>query len=114
MSGSKGRKSLTPDQLHEMIASRAYLKYVDRGYLPGDPKEDWLAAEAEVLARLEAADEPYEQVIKVRTGAQQEGKRAGAAKAPANARKANKTPLKTGSSATKKKAPGIRKPKAKE
>ena len=38
-------------QLREEIELRAYYRYCDRGCAPGGDREDWLAAEQEVLAQ---------------------------------------------------------------
>ena len=37
-------------QLRQEIELRAYYRYCDRGCVPGSDREDWLAAEQEVLA----------------------------------------------------------------
>lgn len=42
-------------QLRQEIALRAYYRYCERGCTPGDDREDWLAAEQEVLAQQRAA-----------------------------------------------------------
>lgn len=34
----------------EEIAVRAYFRAMERGFAPGDAREDWLAAEAELIA----------------------------------------------------------------
>lgn len=41
-------------QRRQMIAEAAYFRAERRGFDAGDPVEDWMAAEAEVDARLEA------------------------------------------------------------
>ena len=38
----------SPERRQEMIAEAAYLRAEQRGFGPGDPLEDWLAAEREV------------------------------------------------------------------
>ena len=38
----------SPERRLEMIAEAAYLRAEQRGFGPGDPLEDWLAAEREV------------------------------------------------------------------
>lgn len=43
---------ITPDQRHHLIAEAAYLRAEARGFAPGDPVHDWLAAEQEIDARL--------------------------------------------------------------
>jgi len=37
------------EEIQEAIRLKAYELYVERGYAPGDPTEDWLAAEKIVL-----------------------------------------------------------------
>jgi hypothetical protein len=52
-SASPGTKRVTkpkPQPTHDEIAQRAYQIYVERGCTPGDPMEDWLRAEQELLA----------------------------------------------------------------
>ena len=44
-------------QRRQMIAEAAYFRAERRGFDGGDPVEDWMAAEAEVDARLEAMRE---------------------------------------------------------
>ena len=39
---------VSPIRRQEMIAEAAYLRAEQRGFGPGDPLEDWLAAEREV------------------------------------------------------------------
>lgn len=43
------------EQRHEMIATAAYFRAEQRGFCGGDSLDDWLAAEAEVDARLRKA-----------------------------------------------------------
>ena len=48
------RAKKTPTELHsreERIRRRAYLLYLRRGNQPGSEIDDWLQAEAEILAR---------------------------------------------------------------
>ena len=47
-----GNPVITPAQRTQMISELAYLRAEARGFAGGDPVEDWLAAEAEVDARL--------------------------------------------------------------
>jgi Protein of unknown function (DUF2934) len=47
----KTKKSSPPADLQEEIRRRAYQLYEERGYTPGDEREDWLVAEREILAR---------------------------------------------------------------
>ena len=42
----------TPDVSPDAIARRAYEYYCARGGQPGDPLEDWLRAERELLAEV--------------------------------------------------------------
>lgn len=39
--------------LHEMIADAAYFRAEKRGFEPGHEMEDWLAAEEEIVERLQ-------------------------------------------------------------
>ncbi len=43
------------DDLHVLIAKRAYELYNDRGYRHGYALDDWLDAEREILSRLPPA-----------------------------------------------------------
>jgi len=43
---------VTPEQKLQMIAEAAYFRAERRGFVGGNPTEDWVAAEAEVEARL--------------------------------------------------------------
>ncbi|RMD79607.1 MAG: DUF2934 domain-containing protein [Gammaproteobacteria bacterium] len=45
-------RPLSPEERHRLIAEAAYLRAEARGFVPGHELEDWLAAEAEVEARL--------------------------------------------------------------
>lgn len=51
-SAKRSNKTATPEQRHHLIAEAAYLRAAARGFAPGDPVHDWLAAEQEVDARL--------------------------------------------------------------
>ena len=42
------REGISPEERHRKIAEAAYLRAEHRGFQPGDPVEDWLAAEAEI------------------------------------------------------------------
>ena len=42
---------------HDHIAARAYQIYVERGYTPGDPMQDWLQAERELLEKYRTSEE---------------------------------------------------------
>jgi hypothetical protein len=48
---------LHPESLMEEIRRRAHELYEDRGREPGYAEQDWLRAEAEILARRRADDE---------------------------------------------------------
>lgn len=43
------------DDLHVMIAKRAYDLYSERGYLGGYALDDWLKAEREILSQIPLA-----------------------------------------------------------
>jgi secreted protein with Ig-like and vWFA domain len=45
-------------RLQAQIAEAAYYRAERRGFAPGQEIEDWLAAEAEVLARVGADERP--------------------------------------------------------
>lgn len=45
-------RCISVEERHRLIAERAYLMAEARGFRGGDPREDWLAAEAEIDARL--------------------------------------------------------------
>jgi len=45
-------KALSPEQRRAMIAEAAYFKAERRGFVGGDPAQDWREAEAEIDARL--------------------------------------------------------------
>jgi hypothetical protein len=47
--------ALPSAELETEIRKRAYELYLERGQAPGDPHEDWLAAEQQVKARRAAA-----------------------------------------------------------
>ena len=48
---------LHPEALMEEIRRRAFALYEERGHEPGYAEQDWLRAEAEILARRRADDE---------------------------------------------------------
>jgi hypothetical protein len=50
-------KPLHPEALMEEIRRRAFQLYEERGREPGYAEQDWLRAEAEILARRRADDE---------------------------------------------------------
>jgi hypothetical protein len=43
-------------ELHAQIAERAYLRAQLRGFAPGQELDDWLAAEAEIMAGASASE----------------------------------------------------------
>ena len=45
-------EAVNPDERHRMIALAAYYRAEQRGFVNGDPVQDWLLAEAEVMTRL--------------------------------------------------------------
>jgi len=47
---------LSAAQIQAWIAEAAYYRAQSRGFEPGRETEDWLAAEAEVLARMRGAE----------------------------------------------------------
>ena len=51
---AQSRADISDDARRGMIAEGAYLRAERRGFIPGFEVEDWLAAEAEVDALLEA------------------------------------------------------------
>ncbi len=48
----KGETVITPEQRYRMICDAAYFRAERRGFVGGNPMEDWLAAEAEIDALL--------------------------------------------------------------
>lgn len=50
--GAAGNVVISPDERHRMIALAAYYRAEQRGFMNGDPLQDWLEAEAEVTTRL--------------------------------------------------------------
>lgn len=50
-SGNGNTRQYSPADLEAEIRLRAYELYQQRGYTNGQPEEDWLTAEREVLAR---------------------------------------------------------------
>ena len=51
--------------LRRWIAEAAYYRAQSRGFEAGGETEDWLAAEAEILARLRSVDTSEQPLIKV-------------------------------------------------
>jgi len=49
------RKVLVPINLEEEIRQRAYEIYAERGYTPGNEREDWFTAEREIRSRYQPA-----------------------------------------------------------
>jgi hypothetical protein len=50
--------ALSPAEREAMVRLAAYFRAEQRGFAPGREWEDWLVAEAEVSARVDAAPEP--------------------------------------------------------
>lgn len=50
----EARQTVTPEERWNMIAKAAYYRAEKRGFVGGDPAEDWTAAEAEIDAQLAA------------------------------------------------------------
>ncbi len=48
----EAKKNSSPADLQDHIRRRAYELYEQRGYVAGYEREDWLAAEREILARF--------------------------------------------------------------
>lgn len=46
----------TSAELQTLIAQAAYYRAERRGFVPGGEVEDWLAAEAEIMERMQAQD----------------------------------------------------------
>jgi hypothetical protein len=46
------RQGITLEERQRLIAESAYLRAERRGFQGGDPREDWIAAEAEIDAML--------------------------------------------------------------
>ncbi|HVO91912.1 MAG TPA: DUF2934 domain-containing protein [Terriglobales bacterium] len=42
------RRTVTPEERWRMVAEAAYLRAEKRGFIGGNPTDDWLAAEAEI------------------------------------------------------------------
>ena len=51
--------SITAERRQKMIAEAAYYLAEHRGFLGGDPRQDWLKAEAEIERRLKRAPPPH-------------------------------------------------------
>jgi hypothetical protein len=47
-----GHGKLNAADLERMIRDAAYFRALERGFTEGDPKQDWLLAEREVMQRL--------------------------------------------------------------
>jgi len=47
--------SILPKERYQLIAERAYLRAEQRGFVGGDPTQDWLEAEKEIDAILSPA-----------------------------------------------------------
>lgn len=46
------RAEISQDELRRLISEAAYYRAKQRGFAPGHELEDWIAAEAEVIRRL--------------------------------------------------------------
>jgi hypothetical protein len=46
------RTEVSPEELRKLISEAAYYRAKQRGFVPGHEVEDWIQAEAEVIARL--------------------------------------------------------------
>jgi hypothetical protein len=58
---NEGDRNMDADRItHEMIAERAYARFVARGFVHGCDREDWLAAEAELRAERPVTTYPQE------------------------------------------------------
>jgi hypothetical protein len=44
--------ALSSDEIHKLVAEAAYYRAEQRGFAQGYEVDDWLAAEAQILARL--------------------------------------------------------------
>lgn len=51
-SGPVGRPPVSTEERERMIALAAYLRAEQRGFVGGDPMQDWLAAEIEIDTML--------------------------------------------------------------
>ncbi len=49
----EARKNMVPISMEDEIRRRAYEIYLERGSVPGDQNDDWVAAEREVQARCQ-------------------------------------------------------------
>ncbi len=49
---SSAQVSFAPEERRRMIEVRAYFLAQERGFAPGNPEQDWLAAEAQIDALL--------------------------------------------------------------
>ena len=49
-----GKTTVTPEERYRMIAENAYHRAEKRGFIGGDPLNDWLLAELEVDRQLNA------------------------------------------------------------
>jgi len=49
---ASGNSNVTPDERHRMIAEAAYHRAEKRGFVNGDPVQDWLEAEAQIESEL--------------------------------------------------------------
>ena len=49
---SSARANISQEELRRLISEAAYYRAKQRGFAPGHELEDWIAAEAEVIGRL--------------------------------------------------------------
>ena len=49
---SNARANISQEELRRLISEAAYYRAKQRGFAPGHELEDWIAAEAEVIGRL--------------------------------------------------------------
>lgn len=51
-SASTKASAIDNSKVHEMVAREAYLRAEERGFMGGDPLQDWLEAEKKVTEKL--------------------------------------------------------------
>ncbi|CAG0941477.1 hypothetical protein GPROT2_01327 [Gammaproteobacteria bacterium] len=56
LAGTK-KQAMAGEDRHRLIAEAAYFRAEQRGFVPGCELEDWLAAELEICALLDADDD---------------------------------------------------------
>jgi len=67
---------ITEEERLRMIAEAAYHRALERGFAPGDPNEDWLAAEAEIDAKLKGNHTKAAKATSAETKAKETGTKA--------------------------------------